>query len=92
MFFSDVESKNFLCRWRWKHFFSSNMPICYYRIRNFAELKMNISVICEGGADAEQNFLESERTRSQKNETLSISDTLHMQQEVKNGATSSDND
>jgi len=53
---------------------------------------MNISVICEGGADAEQNFLESERTRSQKNETLSISDTLHMQQEVKNGATSSDND
>jgi len=30
-------------------------------------------VIYGGGADAEQNFSESERTRSQKNETLPIS-------------------
>jgi len=32
--FADAESKNFLCRWRQRrrHIFSSNMPICYYRI------------------------------------------------------------
>jgi len=30
------------------------------------ESELNISMICGGGADAEQNFSESERTRSQK--------------------------
>jgi len=31
-----------------------------------AKSELNISMICGGGADAEQNFLESEWTRSQK--------------------------
>jgi len=35
--------------------------------------ELNISMICGGGADAEQNFLEEEQTWSQKNETPSIS-------------------
>jgi len=47
-----------------------NLQFC--RVK--AESELNISVICGGGADAEQNFLESELMRSQANETPSISD------------------
>jgi len=42
------------------------MPIGYRKICNFAESELNISITCGGGADAKQNFLESERMRSQK--------------------------
>ena len=38
-----------------------------------AESDLNFSMICGGGVDAEQNFSESEQTRSQKNETPSTS-------------------
>jgi len=38
---------------------------------NISEL--NISMICGGGADAQQNFSQEERMRSQKNESPSIS-------------------
>ena len=43
------------------------------------QLQLNISMICGGGAHAEQTFSESERTRSQKNETPSISAAYAMQ-------------
>jgi len=52
------------------------MLICYNRIRNCrvkAQSELNISMICRGGADAEQNFSKSEWMWSQKTETPSIS-------------------
>ena len=42
-----------------------------------AESELNMSMMCGRGADAEQNFSESDRTRSQKNETPSISGGVH---------------
>ena len=38
-----------------------------------AESELNISMICGGGADVEQDFSEEKRTQSQKNDTPSIS-------------------
>jgi len=46
MFFADAESKNFLCRRRRSgggDIFSSIIPICYYRIRNYAESRRSRS-------------------------------------------------
>jgi len=55
------------------------MHIRYYKFCNFcgakAESDLNFFMMYGGGADAEQNFLKSERTRSQKNETPSTSGT-----------------
>ena len=52
--------------------FSSNMPICHYRIHNFAESELNISMICGGGADAES-----------KNDTPSISGNCEVNQNAR---------
>jgi len=42
-------------------------------LRSQGRVKLNISMICGGGADEEQNFSEEEQKRSQKNKTPSIS-------------------
>ena len=63
-FFADAESKNVLCRWRWSRggdvifqatclYVTIESQFCGVK----AELELNISMICGGGADAEQNFL-----------------------------------
>ena len=58
MFFADGESKNFLCRRSGGgDIFASNMPMCYYRIRNFAKSRRSRSWIVLW-------FAEEERTRS----------------------------
>jgi len=82
MFFADAESKNFLCRWRRSGggdiFFQAT---CLYVTIAFAILRSQGGVGVEYFYDlrrrAEQNSFESERTRSQKNETPSISDVYH---------------
>ena len=47
------------------------MHICYCRIWNLAASNLKIPMICGGGADADQTFVESERYGI-KNETPSI--------------------
>jgi len=79
MYFADAESNNFLCRWRRSgggdiilkqhaYVLLQNSQFCGAK----AESELNISMICGGRVDAEQNFSESERTWSHKNETPSI--------------------
>ena len=78
MFFADTKFDNFLCRRSRTGgdiffqatflYVATEFAICGVK----AESELNIFLICGRGADAEQNFLESERSGSQKDETPSI--------------------